>query len=219
MPHHLYPAESIRIAICIQQNVLTPKPAKVEKTLAEEFLRIWAENRDPNSGRNRSYKYGYMYGYNQRANSIPLTRSKQERNLTELAKWTKKLQALPTEKLDQSKLTEAFTKIHSRAEVYKPEAINKIFGNFKDMDAKTVAAIAATMRTNLATVWRNPKTQQDLKTKRKDAEILAEIRRGYASAMSILLESLQSHPNNWRIWTVRACHERVRAFFLRGVNL
>ncbi len=175
------------------------------KTLAEEFLRIWAENRDPNSGRNRSYKYGYMYGYNQRANSIPLTRSKQERNLTELAKWTKKLQALPTEKLDQSKLTEAFTKIHSRAEVYKPEAINKIFGNFKDMDAKTVAAIAATMRTNLATVWRNPKTQQDLKTKRKDAEILAEIRRGYASAMSILLESLQSHPNNWRIWTVRAC--------------
>ena len=175
------------------------------KSLAEEFLRVWANNRDPNSGRNRSYKYGYMYGYNQRANSIPLTRSKQERNLAALAVWAEKLQSLPTGKLDQTKLTEAFTKIHSRAEVYKLGAINRIFGSFKDMEAETVAAIASTMRTNLATVWRNPKTQQDLKTKRKDAEIMAEITRGYDSAGSIVLDALQSHPESWRLWLVRAC--------------
>ncbi|MCH2061428.1 MAG: hypothetical protein MK183_12455 [Verrucomicrobiales bacterium] len=175
------------------------------KTLAEEFLRVWADNRDPNSGRNRSYKYGYMYGYNQRANSIPLTRSKQERNLAELAEWAEKLQSLPTGKLDQTKLTEAFTKIHSRAEVYKPAAIRKIFGDFKNMDAKTVSAIASTMRTNLATVWRNPKTQQDMKTRRKDAEIMAEVSRGYESAGGILTDSLQSHPQSWRLWLVRAC--------------
>ncbi|MCP4846741.1 MAG: hypothetical protein GY899_02200 [Verrucomicrobiaceae bacterium] len=175
------------------------------KKLAEEFLRIWADNHDPNSGRNRSYKYGYMYGYNQRANSIPLTRSKQERNLSELAVWAEKLQSLPTGKLDQTKLSEAFTKIHSRAEVYKLGALNKIFGSFKNMEAKTVAAIASTMRTNLATVWRNPKTQQDLKTKRKDAEIMAEVTRGYDNAGSIVLDALQIHPENWRLWLVRAC--------------
>ncbi|MFP6874805.1 MAG: hypothetical protein VCA55_14990 [Verrucomicrobiales bacterium] len=175
------------------------------KDLAEEFLRVWADNHDPNSGRNRSYKYGYMYGYNQRANSIPLTRSKQERNLAKLAVWAAKLQSLPTGKLDQSKLTAAFTKIHSRAEVYKLSAINKIFGSFEDMEPDTVAAIASTMRTNLATVWRDPKTQQDAKTKRKDAEIMAEVAGGYDSAYSIVLDSLETHPKNWRLWLVRAC--------------
>lgn len=175
------------------------------KTLAEEFLRVWADKRDPNSGRNRSYRYGYMYGYNQRANSIPLTRSKQERNLAELAAWAERLQSLPTGKIDQTKLTEAFTKIHSRAEVYKLGAIERIFGSFEGMDADTVAAIASTMRTNLATVWRNPKTQQDLKTKRKDAEIMAEVTRGYGSAGSIVRDSLKSHPDSWQLWLVRAC--------------
>jgi len=63
------------------------------KQLAEEFLRVWTDNHNPNANRNRNYRYGYMYGYNQRANSIPLTRSKQERNLTELAKWVDKLQS------------------------------------------------------------------------------------------------------------------------------
>ena len=40
------------------------------------------------------------------------------------------------------------------------------------MSPSTVAALANTMRINLATVWRNPKTQQDAKTNRKDDEIL-----------------------------------------------
>ena len=60
-----------------------------------------------------------MYGFNQRANSIPLTRSKQERNLTDLAKWISKIQSLPIDEINQDKLAEAFTKIHSRARSIK----------------------------------------------------------------------------------------------------
>ena len=71
------------------------------KKLAEEFLRVWADSNDPNSNRNRNYRYGYMYGFNQRANSIPLTRSKQERNLTDLAKWISKIQSLPIDEINQ----------------------------------------------------------------------------------------------------------------------
>ena len=177
------------------------------KKLAEEFLRVWADSNDPNSNRNRNYRYGYMYGFNQRANSIPLTRSKQERNLAELAKWISKIQSLPIDEIDQDKLAESFTKIHSRAEVYKISAINKVFGNFEDMSPSTVAALANTMRINLATVWRNPKTQQDAKTNRKDEEILTEIIKGYEDIDAILVGSIEAHPNDWRLHLRRACLE------------
>ena len=177
------------------------------KQLAEEFLRVWTDNHNPNANRNRNYRYGYMYGYNQRANSIPLTRSKQERNLTELAKWVDKLQSLPIGEINQDKLAEAFTKIHSRAEVYKVSAISKVFGSFKQMSPSTVAALANTMRINLATVWRNPKTQQDAKTNRKDDEILAEVITGYEDIDNILGNSIEAHPEDWRLHLRRACLE------------
>jgi len=175
------------------------------KSLAEEFLRVWADNHNPNANRNRTYRYGYMYGYNQRANSIPLTRSKQERSLTELANWVSKLQSLPIGEINQDKLAEAFTKIHSRAEVYKMTAITKVFGTFKKMSPKTVAALANTMRVNLATVWRDPKTQQDAKTKRKDDEILAEVVAGYEGIDNILGNTIEAHPEDWRLHLRRAC--------------
>jgi len=175
------------------------------RRLAEEFLRVWADNHNPNANRNRTYRYGYMYGYNQRANSIPLTRSKQERSLTELANWVSKLQSLPIGEINQDKLAEAFTKIHSRAEVYKMTAITKVFGTFKDMNPKTVAALANTMRVNLATVWRDPKTQQDAKTKRKDDEILAEVIAGYEGIDDILGKTIAANPEDWRLHLRRAC--------------
>ena len=186
------------------QKVSTNYP-KTGKRLAEEFLRVWADNHNPNANRNRTYRYGYMYGYNQRANSIPLTRSKQERSLTELANWVSKLQSLPIGEINQDKLAEAFTKIHSRAEVYKMTAITKVFGTFKEMSPKTVAALANTMRVNLATVWRDPKTQQDAKTKRKDDEILAEVMAGYEGIDDILGNTIEAHPEDWRLHLRRAC--------------
>ena len=186
------------------QKISTDYP-ETGKRLAEEFLRVWADNNDPNANRNRTYRYGYMYGYNQRANSIPLTRSKQERSLTELAKWVSKLQSLPIDEINQDKLAEAFTKIHSRAEVYKMTAITKVFGSFEKMSPKTVAALANTMRVNLATVWRDPKTQQDAKTKRKDDEILAEVITGYEDVDKILENSIKANPDNWRLHLRRAC--------------
>ena len=65
-------------------------PAKA-KELAEEFVRVWTRNHDPNAERNRTNPYMYMFGFERKAESIPLTRSKQERNLRELAGWVKRL--------------------------------------------------------------------------------------------------------------------------------
>ncbi len=65
------------------------------RELAEEFLRVWTRTHDPNAERNRTNPYMFMYGFERRAESIPLTRSKQERNLRELAGWVERLRKLP----------------------------------------------------------------------------------------------------------------------------
>ena len=99
---------------------------------------IW-EGDDPNEDKRRTGRYMYFYGYSQRADSIPLTRSKQQRNLEELAKWVKRLSALPIGKLDESVLADAFVRTHSQAEVYRLEDIEQVFGETDKLEAATLA--------------------------------------------------------------------------------
>src|SRR5690606_35848829 len=122
---------------------------KVAQDLANEFLRVWADNHDPNASRNRTNPYMYMYGFERRAEGIPLTRSKQERNLEELAALVKRLDALPIEEIDEDLFVRAFTTCHSSAEVYRMEAIAKVFGPLENLDPKTLASLPQRMRTNL----------------------------------------------------------------------
>src|SRR5690606_29047910 len=96
--------------------------------------------------------YMFMYGFEQRAAAIPLTRSKQERNLTELAGWVKRLRALPIDRIDEKLLGEAFMTAHSTAEVYRLETIEKVFGPLGELDPRLLAEMLQKMRTNLATV-------------------------------------------------------------------
>jgi hypothetical protein len=77
------------------------------KELAEEFLKTWTKNHDPNSQQLRRSRFFYIYGFESRAEGIPLTRSKQERSLVELAGWVKRLKKLPVGELDEKLLTGA----------------------------------------------------------------------------------------------------------------
>src|SRR5262245_34915961 len=97
------------------------------KDLVNEFLRVWTRNHDPNASRGYRNPYMYMYGFERRAESIPLTRSKQERNLVELAGWIQRLRKLPCGEPNEELLAKAFTTSHSSAEVYRLEAIEKVF--------------------------------------------------------------------------------------------
>ena len=51
----------------------------------------------------------YFFGFEQRAEGIPLTRSKQERNLLELARWVVKIRNLKLGDIDEEMLAKAFT--------------------------------------------------------------------------------------------------------------
>ena len=169
------------------------------RELAHEFLRVWTRNHNPNESRNRYNPYMYIWGYQRRAEKIPLTRSKQERNLKELADLVSRLRALPLEELDESLLTRAFTTSHSQAEVYRLETFENVFGSLESLKPKTLAALIQQMRGNLAGVWRQPDVQKQNSTNRKQKDIQAEVLRGYEVAHDVLRKGLEKHPDHWAL--------------------
>lgn len=177
---------------------------EVAKDLAEEFLRVWTTNHDPNSSRRRTSYYMFSWGFNQRAQGIPLTRSKQERNLTELAGWLKRLRDIPIEDIDETVLTNAFTNTHGTAEVYRLENIERVFGSLDKLKPATLAQLIQKMRQNLAGVWRLPATQKNAKTNRKQKDVQAEVERGYAVAKTVLRKGMETYPDHWSLQLANA---------------
>ena len=174
------------------------------KDLVNEFIRVWTRNHDPNSDRGRTNYYMYMYGFESRAESIPLTRSKQERNLQELAELVKRLEKLVGSDLDEELLAKAFFTCHSTAEVYKIKSLESVFGPVAEMDPKTLASVTNQMRRNLASLWRDANVQKDKKTKRKKKDIEAEVVDGYETAVRMIENALTRNPDEWKLVLTRA---------------
>ncbi len=182
-----------------QLAAINPRKAR---ELADEFLRVWARKANPNRGRTNSYMF--MYGFEQRASGIPLTRSKQERNLAELASWVERLRKLPIGGVDQKLLSEAFATAHSAAEVPRLETIEKVFGDVAELDPVLLGELLQKMRTNLATIWRVPAVQEAEKTRRSQKEMLAEVARGYETATAVAQRALGRHGQHWALLAVTA---------------
>ena len=194
------------------QQLADTQPAEA-KELVKEFIRVWTRTHDPNSARNENRYSWYFFATEQRAESIPLTRSKQERNLKELAAWAEKIRALPSDvgDLDDAIMVKAFTVCHSSAEVYRTEAIEAVFGPMGGLKPRTLAGLADQMRTNLATLWKDPKTQQQSKTNRRKKDIEAEVLRGYAVACGVVADGLAKFPDHWALLAAAAglAHDEV----------
>lgn len=180
------------------ERLATSHPIRA-KELVNEFLRVWTQNHDPNGQRRYTNPYMFMFGFERRAEGIPLTRSKQERNLAELSEWVSRLRKLPVDGPDEELLAKAFTTSHSAAEVYRLELVEQVFGPLGGLKPKTLAELAQQMRENLAGVWRQPKVQQDKKTNRKPKDIQAEVLRGYALARATVDGARQKFPADWSL--------------------
>ena len=178
---------------------------KVAKSLVHEFLKAWTKNHDPNSDRRKRNRYVYFYGFDRKADAIPLTRSKQQRNLAELQKWVDRIRAMEIEDLDEKLLADAFTTCHSSAEVYDLARVKSVFGDLGNLKPKTVAAICEKMRQNLASNWRDIRKQEEKKTNRRAPEVQQEVLRGYRVASELVKEALKSSPENWQLQLSLAC--------------
>jgi hypothetical protein len=174
------------------------------KDLVKEFLKVWTRNHDPNSERNQYRSMYFFYGYEERAEGIPLTRSKQERNVKELSEVIARLREMKLGDVDEEMLAKAFTTCHSSAEVYKTEAIEKVFGPLGKLKPRTFASLAQTMRGNLAGLWKAPSVQEKNKTNRKTKDIQEEVLRGYAVARQVVEDGLKQHQNHWALLTAKA---------------
>lgn len=178
---------------------------KKAKKLVDEFLRVWTRNHNPNEDRGNRNQYIYFFGFEQRANSIPLTRSKQQRNLKELQNWIARIREMQIEEIDEQALVRAFTTCHSTAEVYQIEDIEAVFGSIQSLKPNTIAGLVQKMRTNLSTVWRQPRVQEAKNTNRKEPEIRREVQRGYEVAARMTKEALYKHPKSWELQLAKAC--------------
>ena len=174
------------------------------KDLAEEFIRVWTKNHNPNSQQLRRSRFFYIYGFDNRSEGIPLTRSKQERNLVELADLVKSLRKLPIAEVDEKLLTQAFTTCHSTAEVYRLDALEKVFGSLDGIKPATLAELIQQMRGNLLGVWRLPAEQEKNKTKRRKKDIRPEVIRGYEVARAVVDRGLAKQPDRWELVLAKA---------------
>ncbi|MCB9879128.1 MAG: hypothetical protein H6835_16150 [Planctomycetes bacterium] len=189
-----------------QLAAVNPRKAK---ELAEEFLRVWMRNNNPNTN-TPTNSYMFIYGFDQRANGIPLTRSKQERNLEELGSYVERLRQLPIDGVNESLLGEAFVAAHSVAEVYRLETIERVFGDIHELDPVLLGELLGKMRTNLATIWRRPDVQDAAKTKRSQKQMLDQVARGYDTALQIAEGALGARGKHWALLDVVAAirHDR-----------
>ena len=178
---------------------------KVAKELVQEFLKIWTKNHNPNDDKQRRNPYIYFYGFDQKADAIPLTRSKQQRNLEELQGWVDRIRAMDLEELDEKLLADAFTTCHSSAEVYDLDRVKSVFGDLANLKPKTIAAICEKMRSNLGANWRDIRNQEQKKTNRREPEVQKEVLRGYSVASELAKEAIKASPENWELHLALAC--------------
>ncbi len=185
------------------EQIATTEP-EMGRELAQEFLKVWTTNHDMNQAKNQRNPYIFMFGFEQKAESIPLTRSKQERNLQELAGWLIRLRKLPIRPVDESLIAKAFTTCHSSAEVYRMETIASVFGPIETLSPETIARLAQQMRQNLAGLWRRPAVQDQAKTKRREKDIKDEVLRGYSTAQKVVDEARLKYPDEWSLTAAKA---------------
>ncbi|HEV7869560.1 MAG TPA: hypothetical protein VGO90_17855, partial [Chthoniobacteraceae bacterium] len=187
------------------EQLATLQPKEAVK-LANSLLRAWASARDPQRSmpqRRPGMMYYGPYGPQQQQ-GIPLTRALQQRNLEELSILLQRLRGLPMPPLEDAAIVAAFTIAHSQAEVFREESIELALGKVEQVKPETLSELLQAMRQRLAGQWRKPGVQQQAKTQRNDAQIDAEVLRGYELLAGLTQKGLAREPDSWRLNLVQA---------------
>ncbi|MBN1515893.1 hypothetical protein JXA32_04945 [Candidatus Sumerlaeota bacterium] len=170
---------------------------------ANELLEEWVRGMNPASYLEQmNYAYNQPYGlyYSQGtvrgvqpANSIPLTRARQKRNLERLAAVLRRMEALPLQNLSDPAAIKAFAACHSDAEVFRIEDVENVLGPVDQLSDARVVALVQVMRERLAGAWRKPDVQEQQQTQRSVREMQQEVQRGYRTAVAVMENALPRH--------------------------
>jgi hypothetical protein len=176
-----------------------------EKELCQDYLAAWVKKRmvqpeDPNIVRMRLLGYNIAKPPTQ---GIPLTRLRQNQNVTEFRSVLASLRALSPEPIEASSVISSFMSIHSGAEVYRLEDIEGIFGPPEKMNRAELMSLVTGMRTKLREQWRDPQAQQDAGSNRTETEVKDEVSRGYRTALELVKRGLKPEEAEWKEFIVR----------------
>ncbi len=195
------------------------------RQLAELYLQQWSrqfgnpQEQDPYQSYRMQQAYGMGSHYSQHfmsQNAVPLTRARQVRNLAEMRELLDELVGLGVSKLDEKVLVGVFTQIHSPAEIYRREDVEKVFGSLDEQSSEVVAELVSAMRINLAGQWRKPDLQEAHHTNRTDAELVAELGRGYSLALEMLSSVVDRESSPPKLRTLLGTLYFDQAEFLYG---
>ena len=187
-------------------EALAAAHADTARALVKDFLSAWAKAHDLRTKLDAQRKSQFYFGYETRADGIPLTRSQQERNLRDLSDLAARARKLPggAGDIGDDAWVAAFTTCHSPAEVYRADAVAAVFGPPESLAPRTAASLVQRMREDLAGTWRKQGTQEKQKTNRKPKEVEAEVLRGYQVAAWLADDALGRHPADWALLAAKA---------------
>ncbi len=202
----------------IQQEL--NRDPELAKELAQRMIVSFTRSlgKRPNYGQNnnRIYYSGSSTFYPSRTQAIPLTRSKQVRQLHKLAELLTRLSEIGAPVTDPGTIVTAFSSCHSPAEIYREEDILAVFGPLAEIPIDTTLGLIAAMRLKLSGQWRKMDTQKNADTKRTDKELIAEVRRGYEVCCQVLENACEEDPGDYRVPLALAPVYFDQAEFLYG---
>ena len=178
--------------------------------LSAGLIESWSKNLDPNRPDEDFFERrfitssGVYYPNMMGQASAPLTRSKQRRSLKQLAEVLLEFKKLGLEDLDWPGLVNAFTVSHSRAEVYRNEDIERIFGPIADLDPEISIELARSLWKRLQRNWRDPSVQKAAGTRRTTKEIQQEVERGYSLGQILCESALNKVEESWNARVISA---------------
>lgn len=182
------------------------------------------DSADPQMARERQMmmRYAAMGMGIQAPVGIPMTRARQERNLALLKKVLGQLRDIPGIQMPSDLAVGAFVACYSQAEVYRYEDIETVFQPLDQMPVDQVFQVADRMRQMLAKTWQDPKVQEEAKTNRSQAEMLAEVARGYDDLKKFMDRAdPDGRRQDWLLTLFRGVirYERAEFNFANGCKL
>ncbi len=171
--------------------------------LADEFLRVWMPRLNPPPDPRRAQTMIIIGGRVQQA-SAPLTRGRQDRNLSRLKQLLDLLDEIGANGRTLERVVTAFSACHGKAETFRRESVVSVLGDIDKLSPSVAARLAESMRNGLNGDWRSRDAQRAAGSKRSDSEIEALIEEGYQLALDLIESASVGEPDAWRYAMTKA---------------
>lgn len=190
-------------------------PASVAAHCAA-FIEDWARKVNPNKNRDPRQRQ------QQQGGGIPLTRARQERNLTECSRMFEIMRDAGVS-LPDGIMLQGFRSCFSKAEIVSREAVLRVFPDVSALSDGFIARLAADVMGEMRQNWMNPenrqKLQQQYATNRTEKDIDNETVRAYRGMIELVEQRLAVSTDSIPLRTIMAALSFDLAEFSRAVGL